>query len=420
MTFLEELKWRGMLFDHTPNVADQLTPGARAYTGFDPTAPSITIGNYVQVMLLLLFKKHGHQPIALLGGATGRIGDPSGKDEERTLKSFDELDNNTEAQVKQIKEMLNAVEGEEPIIVNNLDFYKDMNALDFLRDIGKTLTVNYMIQKDSVKNRIEKGISFTEFSYQLLQAYDFQSLYQLHNCHIQMGGSDQWGNITSGTEFIRKNLNAKAHGITTPLLTKKDGSKFGKSTSGNVWMDRTMTSPYSFYQFWINSDDADMESYLKYFSLKSLDEIQSLIDQLETDPGAVKRTFAEEFCTRIHGQEAFDSCQKVSKLLFAKKLDKEILNTMPIDVFDMLANEISHANLDKNKVNEISISDLLVDSGFLQSKGDVRRAIKGNALAVNKSKVQDHDLIISDSDLLQGSYIFIENGKKNKFLISVK
>ncbi|RMG80152.1 MAG: tyrosine--tRNA ligase, partial [Bacteroidetes bacterium] len=261
--FIEELRWRGMVHDLTPGVEEHLNETMRrGYIGFDPTAPSMTIGNYVQIMLLTLFQRCGHQPVVVMGGATGRIGDPSGKDKERQLKSYEELDRNLRFQQKQVEKLLESSEGPNPvIIVNNLDFYRDMNILDFLRDVGKTLTINYMMSKESVQKRVESGLSFTEFSYQLLQAYDFQCLYQQYGITLQMGGSDQWGNITSGTEFIRRNLGEKAYAVTTPLLAKSDGTKFGKSEEGNIWLDPNMTSPYKFYQFWINAADQDIPMF---------------------------------------------------------------------------------------------------------------------------------------------------------------
>ncbi|MEL6124267.1 MAG: tyrosine--tRNA ligase, partial [Bacteroidota bacterium] len=265
MNFIDELRWRGMLHDSTPGAEEALASGmTTGYIGFDPTAPSLTIGNYVQLMILSLWQKSGHRPIFLLGGATGRIGDPSGKDKERQLKTAEELDRNLTFQREQAMKFLQFDGGDNSaLMLNNYEFYKDMNVLDFLRDVGKNLTVNYMMSKDSVKNRLESGLSFTEFSYQLLQAYDFLCLYRQYDCCFQMGGSDQWGNITSGTEFIRRNVtDSKAYALTTPLLTKADGKKFGKSEEGNIWLDPEMTSPYKFYQFWINADDADLSKFL--------------------------------------------------------------------------------------------------------------------------------------------------------------
>ncbi len=305
MNFFEELDWRGMLHDYTPGAKEALErESTTAYIGFDPTAKSLTIGNYVQIMLLTLFQKHGHNPIILMGGATGRIGDPSGKDTERILKTEDELDGNLEKQIQQIKKFIDFEGDHAAKIVNNYDFYKDMNVLDFLRDVGKSITVNYMMSKDSVKNRLKTGLSFTEFSYQLLQAYDFQYLYENHSCMMQMGGSDQWGNITSGAEFIRKNTGGKAYAITTPLLTKSDGKKFGKSEDGNLWMDPEMTSPYKFYQFWINADDADISKFTRYFTLHTKEEIESREKENLDDPRMLKKLLAEELTIRVHSNEA--------------------------------------------------------------------------------------------------------------------
>ncbi len=319
MNFIEELRWRGMLHDMTPGAEEYLSDKKiTGYIGFDPTAPSMTIGNFVQLMILKLFQLSGHKPIVLMGGATGRIGDPSFKENERDLKSYEELDKNLSFQMEQVKKLLEFEGDNAALIVNNLDFYKNMNVLDFLRDVGKTLTVNYMMSKDSVKNRLETGLSFTEFSYQLLQAYDFQLLHEKYNCHLQMGGSDQWGNITSGTEFIRRNTEGKAYAVTTPLLTKADGSKFGKSEQGNIWLDPDMTSPYQFYQFWINSDDADISKYLRYFSLKPRTEVERLEALLADDPRAVKAVLAEELTTRVHSAEEAESARQVSMLLFGR------------------------------------------------------------------------------------------------------
>ena len=268
--FLDELRWRSMLQDYTPGLEEYLEGGIRtAYIGFDPTAKSLGLGNYVQIMLLSFFQRAGHRPVVVMGGATGRIGDPSGKDKERELKSYQELDDNIQFQVKQLKQLLNFDEGpNKAILVNNFDFYKGMNVLEFLRDVGKHTTINYMLSKESVKKRLETGISYTEFSYQLLQAYDFYCLYQLHDCRIQMGGSDQWGNITSGTEFIRRNVpESEVYALTTPLLTKADGKKFGKSEEGNIWLDAQMTTPYKFYQFWLNVDDRDLPKPVSYTHL---------------------------------------------------------------------------------------------------------------------------------------------------------
>ncbi len=424
MNFLQELAWRGMLHDRTEGVDEVLRQGsALGYIGFDPTASSLTIGNYIQIMLLTIFQQHGHTPVVLMGGATGRIGDPSGKDSERQLKSYEELDRNLAHQEQQMRQLLNFDEGpNKAILVNNLDFYRDMNVLDFLRDVGKTLSINYMLAKDSVKNRIESGLSFTEFSYQLLQAYDFQCLYRQHNCVIQMGGSDQWGNITAGAEFIRRNLGAKAHAITTPLLTKSDGSKFGKSAEGNLWLDPALTSPYQFYQFWINTEDQDLPKFLRYFSLRSRSEIEALEQALVDDPNDVKRALAHEMTERIHGNDKLQSVLNTTELLFNKKANRDFLLHLELADWQMLTAEIPSYTIDKGQVEAgINIIDLLAESTtIVNSKGDGRRAIKGNAISVNKNKVTDHDFVIDAKELIRDTYLMIENGKKNKFVVQAQ
>lgn len=424
MNFVEELRWRGMLHDMTPGIEEVLNnEKITGYIGFDPTAPSMTIGNYVQIMLLTLFQKHGHTPIVLMGGATGRVGDPSGKDKERQLKSYEELDSNLAFQEKQMAKFLNFDEGDnKAILVNNLDFYKNMNILDFLRDVGKNLTINYMLSKDSVKNRLETGLSFTEFSYQLLQAYDFLCLFRGNNCILQMGGSDQWGNITSGTEFIRRNVEeGKAYAVTTPLLTKSDGSKFGKSTEGNIWLDPELTSPYKFYQFWINAADDDIQKFLRYFSLKSREEIEKLESEYKDDPISLKRILAEELTIRVHSEEDYKAVLNVSELLFNRKADKQYLLGLDEKSLKSIANEIPSFKLSKSLLEKgLQIDELLAEhTNIIASKGDVRRAIKSNALSINKEKVEAYDDLISISHTLVDKYIIIENGKKNKFIIEL-
>lgn len=421
MDFLEELSWRGMIQDQTPGVAEKLQEGmVTAYIGFDPTAPSLTIGNYVQIMLLKLFQLSGHKPIVLMGGATGRIGDPSGKDKERQLKSYQELDDNLARQSEQFKKFLNFDEGEnKAIMVNNLDFYKDMNVLSFMRNVGKTLTVNYMMSKESVKKRIETGISFTEFSYQLLQGYDYQCLYDQYNCRLQMGGSDQWGNITTGTEFIRRNSGGKAYAITTPLLTKADGTKFGKSEQGNIWLSPDHTSPYKFYQFWINAADADLASFTRYFTLKPKEEIEAREEEFADNPRELKKLLAEELTKRVHSEEDFLAVMKVSELLFNRKASKETLHSLSKSALATVAEEIPSFKVPQSILaNGVAIADLLADhTSILASKGEVRRAIKGNAISINKEKVTSHDAIINHEILLHGQFFMIENGKKNKYMV---
>ncbi|HMR45096.1 MAG TPA: tyrosine--tRNA ligase, partial [Saprospiraceae bacterium] len=339
--YIEELKWRGMYFQATPGVEEHLAGGVRkGYIGFDPTAPSLTIGNYVQIMILKLFQLSGHQPIVLMGGATGRIGDPSGKDKERDLKSLDELDRNLACQIKQVEKLLDFESGSnKALLFNNADFYKNMSVLEFLRDVGKNITVNYMQSKDSVKNRLEgEGMSFTEFSYQVLQGYDFVWLCKNEGVTMQMGGSDQWGNITSGTHMIGKMLdNVQAYAVTTPLLTKADGTKFGKSEQGNLWLDPDLTSPYRFYQFWINADDADLQKYFRYFSLRSRAEIIGIETDLAENPQERKRLLAEELTARIHSRDDLENVQKVTELLFGKNAGRETLLALSEKALDTVA-----------------------------------------------------------------------------------
>jgi tyrosyl-tRNA synthetase len=424
MGFIEELRWRGMLNDSTPGIEELLSSKkVIGYIGFDPTAPSMTIGNLVQIMILKIFQKHGHTPVVLMGGATGRIGDPSGKDKERQLKSEDELDNNLKHQVDQMKKFLDFESTEnKAILVNNFDFYKNMNVLSFLRDVGKNLTINYMLSKESVKNRMESGLSFTEFSYQLLQAYDFLYLYKNYNCVLQMGGSDQWGNITTGTEFIRRNISdSKAYAVTTPLLTKSDGKKFGKSEEGNVWLDPVMTTPYKFYQFFINVDDAMTPKLMRYFSNRSKEEIEKIEKETLENQQEYKKILAEELTRRIHSDEAYESVLNVSEILFNKKANSEKLNSLSLQELGMVANEIPFYKIERSLLNEdVSIIDLISEfTKIVNSKSDARRAVKGNALSLNKSKVVDINYNVNKDVLLHDKYIMIENGKKNKFIIEV-
>lgn len=423
MGFLEALQWRGMVQEYTPGIEEYLAADHCAgYIGFDPTAPSLGLGNYVQIMILRLFQQAGHQPVVLMGGATGRIGDPSGKDQERTLLDYDVLDRNLKHQQQQIIRLLQ--KDDRPFtIVNNYDFYKDMNVLDFLRDVGKSVTVNYMMAKESVRKRIETGISFTEFSYQLIQAYDFQCLYQRHNCRLQMGGSDQWGNITSGTEFIRKNLNGKAYALTTPLFTKSDGSKFGKSEKGNIFLDAALTSPYAFYQFWINADDKDLPKLMRYFMLIPREELEGLESQYAGDPVSLKKIVAEYVTQDVHGQEALESARRVSELLFHPKADRDLIQSLTASELDMVGEEVTafHVPASIFTGEGAGIMELLAEHcTILTSKAEVRRAIQNNAISLNKTKITTHEYTIQSDQLLHGAYLLVENGKKNKYLIKTK
>jgi tyrosyl-tRNA synthetase len=414
--FLSELKWRGLIHDMTPGVEEHLKSGTvRAYIGFDPTAPSMTIGNYVQIMLLTFLQRAGHQPVVLLGGATSRIGDPSGKDKERELKGFDELDRNMAHFEVQAKSLLNfdASTKNHALLVNNYTFYAEMNVLDFLRDVGKYLTVNYMLSKESVKRRIESesGISFTEFSYQLLQGYDYVLLHRQHGVTLQMGGSDQYGNITSGVELARKIDDAKVFAITTPLLTKADGTKFGKSEAGNIWLDG------KFYQFWLKSDDRDLPKYLRYFSLKTREEIEAL--EANESPQNIKRIFAEEMTVRLHGQEAFESVLDVSRRLFDANADEQSLRGLGADILAQVADEIPSPKVAAAVLaSPVSVLDFLSEfTGILPSRSEAKRAVQANSISINKVKITDLGATVSTADLLHGKYMMVESGKKNKYLV---
>ena len=424
MDFISELKWRGLIHDSTPGIEEHLKSGVvRGYIGFDPTAPSLTIGNYVQIMLLTFLQRAGHQPVVLMGGATGRIGDPSGKDAERELKSYDELDRNTAHQVEQVKQLLDfdTAKPNHALLLNNLEFWQNMTVLEFLRDVGKFLTVNYMLSKESVKRRIESetGISFTEFSYQLLQGYDFVLLHRKYGITLQMGGSDQFGNITAGVELGRKIDDAKLFAVTTPLLTKADGTKFGKSTSGNIWLDPSLTTPYRFYQFWLNADDRDLPKFLRYFSLKTKEEIEAL--EASGSPQEIKRVFAEEITVRIHGQKEFETVLAVSQLLFDPKADAGTLKSLDARTLAQVAEEIPAPQVPLEVVqNGANILDFLSENtGILPSRSEAKKAIQNNAISVNKQKISDLNSTVSAADLLHGKFLMVENGKKNKFLVRI-
>ena len=420
--FLSELSWRGLIQDSTPGVEEHLKSGViRGYIGFDPTAPALTIGNYVQIMLLTFLQRAGHQPVVLMGGATGRIRDPSGKDKERDMKPAEELDHNLQHQLLQIQRFLD-FSPETPnhaLVVNNFDFYQNMNVLDFLRDVGKFLTVNYMISKESVRRRIESesGISFTEFSYQLLQGYDYVILNKKLGITLQMGGSDQFGNITAGIELARKINETKLYAVTTPLLTKADGTKFGKSEQGNIWLDPNMTSPYKFYQFWINADDRDLPKFLRYFSMKTREEIEAL--EATNDPQHIKKVFAEEITRRIHGDAAFQTVLDISALLFDPRASHDSLLAMDLHTLHQVAEAIPSAVCARTAVqNGVSVIDLLAEhTGIMASKGEAKKAIQNNAISVNKQKISALDAMIGPSDILHGEYLMVENGKKNKYLV---
>lgn len=422
--FIDELRWRGLIHgDLMPGTEEHLATAQRTgYIGFDPTAASMGIGNYVQIMLLTLFQRAGHRPIFLAGGATGRVGDPSGKDAERQLKPLEELDANLRKFEAQARKFINFTEGPNRAeLVNNLDFYENMGVLDFLRDVGKHLTVNYMMAKDSVKNRLdrESGLSFTEFSYQLIQGFDFTQLFQKHGCTVQMGGSDQFGNITTGVELTRRIAEGKVFAVVTPLLTKADGSKFGKSEGGNIWLDPEMTSPYQFYQFWINADDRDVPKLFRYFSLKTKAEIEGI--EANEDIISQKRILAEEVTRRVHSDDDFERVLRVSRMIFDAKMDSATLENMDLKTLEAVAAEISSPVFSKELLENdgISIVEFLSKTGICASNTDARNALKGNAISINKVKTSDPNLKISTQNLLQKTFLMVENGKKNKYLVRV-
>ena len=425
MDFLKELEWRGLLHDVMPGTEEQLQKEMTlGYVGFDPTADSLHIGNLVPVMLLVHFQRSGHKPIALVGGATGMVGDPSGKSKERNMLDLEVLQHNLDCQKKQLEKFLDFDCGENSAeIVNNYDWFKDISFLDFIRDVGKHITVNYMMAKDSVKKRLEgEGMSFTEFTYQLVQGYDFYHLWKERNCLLQFGGSDQWGNIVTGTELIRRKGEGKAFACTAKLITKADGSKFGKSEGGNVWIDKNKTSPYKFYQYWLNASDEDAAKYIRIFTLKTKEEIESIEVEHAQDPGrrALQKALAEEVTTRVHSAEDLAQAQEASSILFGKAT-KEALERITED--DFLSIFAGH---DQGKVNRAAIEEgidivsALTDaSGFLPSKGEARRALKENSVSVNKVKI-DAEKIIAEADLINDKYILLQRGKKKYFILEVE
>jgi tyrosyl-tRNA synthetase len=393
----------------------------KAYIGFDPTASYLGVGNMVQIMTLLHFQQSGHKPVALIGGATGMVGDPSGKSAERNLLGEEELRYNQECQQKQLERFLDFNCGDRSAeIVNNYDWFKEMGFLEFIRDVGKRLTVNYMMAKDSVKNRISgedrEGMSFTEFTYQLIQGYDFYYLWKNHGITMQMGGSDQWGNITTGTELIRRIDGGSAFALTTPLIKKADGTKFGKTESGNVWLDAARTSPYKFYQFWLNASDEDAKNFIRIFTLKGKEEIEALEAQHALDPGmrALQKALAEDITTRVHSASDMTQAIQASGILFSKdstfdSLPKEML----LDIFE----GVPQGTISKTEIEAgAEIVDVLVNSGFLPSKGEARRALQENSIAVNKEKI-GIDTKIDSSHLIHGELIILQRGKKNYFLL---
>ncbi|HKI51197.1 MAG TPA: tyrosine--tRNA ligase [Geothermobacteraceae bacterium] len=427
MNFVEELTWRGMIHDITPGTDEQLQKEmTAAYVGIDPTADSLHIGHLVSVMMLKHFQIAGHKPIALVGGATGMIGDPSGKSAERNLLDEQTLRHNEACLKKQLAKFLdfesdaaNAAE-----LVNNYDWMKDFSFLEFIRDIGKHITVNYMMAKESVKKRLGEeskvGLSFTEFTYQLVQGTDFLHLYREKNCKLQMGGSDQWGNITTGTELIRRKEGGEAFALTCPLITKADGGKFGKTESGNVWLDPKLTTPYKFYQFWLNVSDVDAEKYVKIFTLLSREEVAALVMEQEAAPHLrpLQKRLAKEVTCLVHDEEEYNKAVEASQILFGKatteslsKLDRETF----FSVFEGVPTyEVARAKIEAG----VPVVELLTaETGAFPSKGELRRTIKGNGLSLNKARLTDQEYLVTGADLINGSYILIQKGKKNYYIV---
>ena len=428
MNFVKELKWRGMIHDIMPGTEDHLQKEmTTAYVGIDPTADSLHIGHLVSVMLLKHFQLSGHRPVALLGGATGMIGDPSGKSQERSLLNEETLRQNQEGLMAQLKKFLDFSEDvpNAALMVNNYDWMKDYTFLDFIRDIGKHITVNYMMAKDSVKKRIsqdsKEGMSFTEFTYQLVQGYDFLFLYDDINCKLQMGGSDQWGNIVTGTELIRRKRGGEAFALTCPLITKSDGGKFGKTEEGNVWLDPKYTSPYKFFQFWINVSDQDAEKYIKIFTLLPKDEIDGIISEHREAPHQrlLQKTLAREVTIMVHSEEDYKAAVDASEILFGKATAESISNIRE-DMFLSVFEGVPSFELDQERGSASIMEILSSKTSVFNSKGELRRMVQGGGLMINKKKVSDPESNLDRDEFINGKYLIVQKGKKNYFLIILK
>ncbi len=429
MDFIEELTWRGMIHQMMPGTDEQLKKEmTTAYLGIDPTADSLHIGHLVGVMMLKHFQRAGHKPIALVGGATGMIGDPSMKSQERKLLDEETLRHNQEAIKAQLSKFLdfdsdapNAAE-----MVNNYDWMKNFSFLDFIRDVGKHITVNYMMAKDSVKKRLsgesQQGMSFTEFSYQLCQGYDFLHLYKEKNCRLQLGGSDQWGNITTGTELIRRTAGGEAYALTCPLITKADGGKFGKTESGNVWLDPRYTSPYKFYQFWLNVSDADAEKYIKIFTSLTREEVEELVKLQAEDPGQrpLQKRLAKEITTMVHSAEEYEKAVEASQILFSNKAGDALRQLDEKTLLDVMEG-VPQFEVDRKAIEEgVKLADLITDMApVFPSKGEMRKMVQGGGVSVNKEKVSDPYMTVTPEMLLNGRYLLVQRGKKNYFLLRV-
>ena len=426
MTLIEELRWRGMLQDIMPGTEEQLNKEmTSAYIGFDPTSDSLHIGSLVPILLLVHLQKAGHKPFALVGGATGMVGDPSGKSEERNLLSSEILQHNQAGVKKQLERFLDfdASKPNAAEMVNNYDWFKEIDFLGFIRDVGKHITVNYMMSKDSVKKRIEgeSGISFTEFTYQLIQGYDFYWLYQNKNCKLQMGGSDQWGNITTGTELIRRKAGGEAFAFTCPLVTKADGGKFGKTEKGNIWLDAKKTSPYQFYQFWLNASDEDAKKWIKLFTLLSRETIEELIAEHDAAPHqrSLQKKLAEELTVFVHSREDYDFAVKASEILFNNDT-AAILQSLNEEQLLQVLEGVPTVSITKEQVAEgYDFVSFLADSQIFPSKGEAKKMLQAGGLAVNKLKMGMEKNTLTASDLLQNKYVLLQKGKKNYYLVIV-
>jgi tyrosyl-tRNA synthetase len=421
MSFIEELKWRGMIHDIMPGTEDQFQKEmTSAYIGFDPTADSLHIGSLVQIMILVHLQNSGHKPYALVGGATGMVGDPSGKSKERNLLDKKTLNNNLECIKKQLELFLDFDCGENSaVVVNNYDWFENISFLDFIRDNGKHISVNYMMAKDSVKSRLSTGMSFTEFSYQLVQGYDFYWLWKNKNCKVQLGGSDQWGNIVTGTELIRRKDGGSAFAVTTPLIQKADGGKFGKTEDGNIWLDKDKTSTYKFYQFWLNSSDEDARNYIKIFTLKNKEEIKNLIAEHEQAPNLRKlqKELAKDVTIRVHGEEELNLALNASNILFGKSTSDDLKN-LDEKTFLSVFDGVPQFQIKKEDLICGLLELLAEKTSIFSSKGEARRMINSNAVSVNKAKI-NLEFQISENTLIDNKYILVQKGKKNYFLIKV-
>lgn len=421
MNLIKELQWRGLIQDIMPGTEEQLNKEiTSAYIGFDPTADSLHIGSLVPILLLVHLQKAGHKPIALVGGATGLIGDPSGKKEERKLLTEEEVEDNVEGIRKQLGRFLDFNSDKNPaLLVNNADWFKGITTITFLRDVGKYLTVSYLLGKGFIKDRMaqDQEISFTEFNYILMQAYDFMWLYQQHNCKIQMGGSDQWGNITAGTELIRKKLRGESFGFTCPLITKTDGGKFGKTESGNVWLDTNRTSPYQFYQFWLNATDEDGEKWIKIFTFLTQSEINSILDKHKKDAGKrlLQKRLAEEVTKFVHGEVALTEAVVTTEKLFTN----QSASAESLSIEDLEAMEgVMKIDFAKNKIADgIDIVSFLAETTIFPSKGEARKTLLGGGVSINRKKTEAIDFIVNTSLLLHDRYILVQKGKKNYYLV---